>query len=90
MPHEKIDLKELEWAESRPLVEYELNRAHTNIHDFRNIVNAQNLENKEHMSGVERTANSNAIRLAVIEAKIIIYGSIAGAIGMLVAHYFLK
>ncbi len=100
MSHEPIILDRENWSDAHALVQYSLNRVVANQHELRNDLNSRllQLENNiaeakvradARVARVEDTAHTNSTRIAVVEAKVIIYGLISGALGMAIMRWVL-
>ncbi len=100
MDHEEIILDKDNWSAAHGMVQYNLNRCVNNIHRERDRVNSvlmqESLDRKSDVghvqTGVARVdgiCNSNSTRIAVLEAKMIVYAAIGGAIGMALMHWVL-
>ena len=96
MSHEPIILDDTDWSKSFPLVQYNLNRCVTNIHDLRGEMHKAQLEATERRERdisiirAQREADLQRIadrydplfsRLSSSETRTVVYGAIAGVVG---------
>ncbi len=87
MSHEPIILNKESWPDAHSLAQYSLNRLVANHHDLRNDINSENLKMREDIARNAALSNTNSIRIAVLEAKMLIYAAIGGAVGMALMHW---